>query len=50
MSIDEIRPISFGKANGYVLKIDGKIIIADTGIKGKFKVIERTLAEMGFDR
>lgn len=49
MALEEIRAMPFGFVNGYVVKSDGHIILIDTGVKGKFKTIERTLAAMGFD-
>ncbi len=45
----EIRPIPFGQGNGYVLRNEGRVIIVDTGPKGKYKKIKRSLAQMGHD-
>ena len=49
MTIEEVRPLAFKKGNGYVVRSDEKVILVDTGIGGKFKTIERTLASMGLD-
>lgn len=49
MTIEEIQSVSYGMANGYVVKTGGRIVVIDTGVKGKYKLLERILASMGFD-
>ncbi|MFO7849054.1 MAG: MBL fold metallo-hydrolase [Spirochaetia bacterium] len=49
MPIEEIRTIASGKVNAYVVRSEGKIILVDTGMKGKYKKAERALASMGSD-
>lgn len=49
MDIEEIRTIPFGMGNAYLVKSGGKVILVDTGTKGKYEKVERVLAEMSLE-